>query len=144
MPLSKSNVLSYIQRLNQCLLALFKQVTYLNNLSFSLQFLVSSSKPKSINKPANVEGSNTTSYVFQKQGGRFRWFVMDVVVPELQFQGQKISVRNYPVSQNWAIQNLRFSCKEMRVNKLVSSCALGKICQTRPKCEVNREDYDEM
>lgn len=70
---------------------------------------------------------------------------MDVVVPELQFQGQKISVRNFPVSQNCAIQNLRFSRKEMRVNKLVSSCcALGKIFQTRPECQVNREDYDDM
>lgn len=34
------------------------------------------------------------------------------IVPELQFQSQKISVRNDPVSQNCTIQNPKFSCKE--------------------------------
>jgi len=70
---------------------------------------------------------------------------MDVVVLELRFQGQQISVGNHPMFQNCATQNLRFSRKEMRVNKLVSSCcALGKIFQTRPECQVNREDCDKM
>lgn len=80
---------------------------------------MSSSKAKSIGKPANVEGS-TLLRVSERSSG-FRWFLTDVVVPELQCQGQKISVRNYPMSQNRAIKNLRFSCKEMRVSKLVSS-----------------------
>lgn len=50
-----------------------------------------------------------------------------------------------PKSQNSAIQNLKFSLKEMRVSKLVSSCcALRKMYQTRPARQVNREDCDEM